>query len=117
MSERSPQAIRRASTAALGRWAKCCAACGVLVPYGGRVGAAWLVTGPALRSRQTAPRGAVGAGCTGVAPISRRLLEILVYGDWKMRAFKPACTYAASQGWLIVEDDVLTLTTAGLEAA
>ena len=38
-------------------------------------------------------------------------------GDWKMPDFKAACTYAASQGWLIVEDDVLTLTTAGLAAA
>ena len=69
--------------------------------------------------------------------IGRRLLEIAVYqksyrvgvkltlddlaetevGDWKMPDFKMACTYAASQGWLIVEDDALTLTTAGLAAA
>ena len=35
-------------------------------------------------------------------------------GDWKMPDFRLACSYAASQGWLIVEDDVLTLTTAGL---
>ncbi len=69
--------------------------------------------------------------------IGRRLLEIVVYGkgcriggtltmddlaeteigDWKMPAFKAACSYAASQGWLIVEDDTLTLTTAGLAAA
>ena len=69
--------------------------------------------------------------------IGRRLLEIVVYdkrcriggtltlddlaetevGDWKMPDFKAACSYAASQGWLIVEDDVLTLTTAGLAAA
>ncbi len=35
-------------------------------------------------------------------------------GDWKMPDFKTACAYAASQGWLIVEDDKLTLTTAGL---
>ena len=28
-----------------------------------------------------------------------------------------ACTYAVSQGWLIVQDDGLTLTTAGLAAA
>ena len=68
----------------------------------------------------------------------RRLLEIVVYekrcriggtltlddlaetsevGDWKMPDFKAACSYAASQGWLIVQDDVLTLTTAGLAAA
>jgi hypothetical protein len=70
--------------------------------------------------------------------LGRRLLEIVVYGkgcriggkltqddlaeaseigDWKMPDFKGACAYAASQGWLIVEDDVLTLTTAGLGAA
>ena len=69
--------------------------------------------------------------------IGRRLLEIVVYdkccriggtlslddlaeteiGDWKMPQFRAACSYAASQGWLIVEDDVLTLTTAGLAAA
>ena len=66
----------------------------------------------------------------------RRLLEIIVYeksyriggklsvndiaeteiGDWKMPDFKAACAYAASQGWLMVEDDVLTLTTAGMRA-
>ncbi len=69
--------------------------------------------------------------------LGRRLLEILVYdercriggtltldylteteiGDWKMPAFRAACSYAVSQGWLIVEDNVLTLTTAGLAAA
>ena len=70
--------------------------------------------------------------------IGRRLLRIVVYdkrcriggkltvndlvetsevGDWKMPAFKMACAYAASQGWLIIQDDVLTLTTAGLAAA
>ena len=38
-------------------------------------------------------------------------------GDWKMPHFKAACSYAVSQGWLIVQDDVLTLTTAGLAAA
>ena len=69
--------------------------------------------------------------------IGRRLLEIVVYdkccriggsltlndlvetsevGDWKMPDFK-AASYPASQGWLIVRDDVLTLTTAGLAAA
>jgi hypothetical protein len=31
-----------------------------------------------------------------------------------MPDFKAACSYAASRGWLIVQDDVLTLTTAGL---
>ena len=69
--------------------------------------------------------------------IGRRLLDIVVYdkrcriggtltlddlteteiGDWKMPDFRAACSYAASQGWLIVEDDTLTLTTAGLAAA
>ena len=74
---------------------------------------------------------------TAEETLCRRLLEIVVYdkccriggtltmddlaetevGDWKMPDFKAACAYAASQGWLIVEDDVLTLTTAGLAAA
>ena len=68
--------------------------------------------------------------------MGRRLLEIVVYdnrcrsgtrtlddlaeteiGDWKMPQFKAACAYAASQGWLVVEDDTLMLTTAGLGAA
>ena len=70
--------------------------------------------------------------------IGRKLLQVIVYrescriggklsvddlvetseiGDWKMPDFKMACSYAASQGWLIVEDDGLTLTTAGLAAA
>jgi len=68
--------------------------------------------------------------------LGRRLVEIIVYeksyrigeklslddiaeteiGDWKMPHFKVACSYAASQGWLIVKDDVLTLTTAGTRA-
>jgi hypothetical protein len=70
--------------------------------------------------------------------LGRRLLEIVVYdkacrisatltlddlvdasevGDWKMPDFRAACAYSASQGWLIVENDTLTLTTAGLAAA
>ncbi len=70
--------------------------------------------------------------------MGRRLLEIVVYekccrvgatlflddlaetsevGDWKMPDFKMACSYAVSQGWLIVRDDTVTLTTAGLAAA
>jgi hypothetical protein len=70
--------------------------------------------------------------------IGRKLLDVLVYGrssrvgdkltlddlvetseigDWKMPDIKMACTYAASQGWLVVEDGVLTLTTAGLAGA
>jgi hypothetical protein len=34
-----------------------------------------------------------------------------------MSHFRAACAYAASQGWLIVSNDTLTLTTAGLAAA
>jgi hypothetical protein len=34
-----------------------------------------------------------------------------------MPYFTLACAYAASQGWLIVAGDTLTLTTAGLAAA
>jgi hypothetical protein len=69
--------------------------------------------------------------------IARRLLEIVVYdqgcriggrlslndlaetdvGDWTMPDFKAASAYAASQGWLVVGNDCLTLTTAGLRAA
>ena len=67
----------------------------------------------------------------------RRLLDVVVYdkccqiggtlnlddlaeteiGDWAMPDFRAACGYAACQGWLIVQDDVVTLTTAGLRAA
>jgi hypothetical protein len=71
------------------------------------------------------------------AQAGRRLLRIVVYdnlcrigdkltldefaetsdiGDWKMPAFKMACTYAVSRGWLVVSNDALTLTTAGLAA-
>ncbi len=45
------------------------------------------------------------------------LVETSEIGDWKMPDFKAACTYAVSQGWPIVADDTLTLTTAGLAAA
>ena len=38
-------------------------------------------------------------------------------GDWTMPNFRAACAYAASQGWLIVQDDAVTLTTARLAAA
>ena len=44
------------------------------------------------------------------------LAETSEVGDWKMSDFRTACTYAASRGWLIVENDVLTLTAAGLAA-
>jgi hypothetical protein len=66
--------------------------------------------------------------------IGRRLLRIVVYdkqcriggmltlddlaeteiGDWLMPEFKTACSCATSQDWLIVSDDMLTLTTARL---
>ena len=70
--------------------------------------------------------------------LGRQLLDVLVYAkrcriggsvtvddlvetsesrDWKMPDFRMSCVYAASQGWLVVQDDVLTLTTAGLAAA
>jgi hypothetical protein len=70
--------------------------------------------------------------------IGRRLLDVIVYGkscrigdkvilddlaetsevgDWKMPDFKMACTYAASQGWLVIEGGTLILTTAGSAAA
>jgi len=69
--------------------------------------------------------------------LGRQLLEIIVYrrncrigshvsmddleateiGDWSMPDFRAACAYSASQGWLIVQNDLLTLTTAGLAAA
>jgi hypothetical protein len=83
-------------------------------------------------------------GSAGTVPANRhrkqfgrRLLEIVVYnkrcriggtltlddlaeseiGDWKMPAFRSACSYAGSHGWLVVHHDTLTLTTAGLAAA
>ena len=69
--------------------------------------------------------------------MARRLLEIVVYdkccriggtltlddlaeteiGHWTMLDFRAASSYAASQGWLVVGNDGLTLTTAGLRAA
>jgi hypothetical protein len=72
-----------------------------------------------------------------VETIGKRLVEIIVYdvrcqiggtlslddlaetevGDWTMPSFRAACAYAAAQGWLIVQDDAVTLTTAGLRAA
>jgi hypothetical protein len=45
------------------------------------------------------------------------LAKTSAIGDWTKPDFRTACSYAASQGWLIVEDDVLTLTVAGLTAA
>ena len=45
------------------------------------------------------------------------LAETSEVGDWNMSEYRAACGYAASQGWLTVEGDTLTLTTAGLAAA
>jgi hypothetical protein len=71
-------------------------------------------------------------------PIARKLLDVIVYhkgcrigdkltlddliettevGDWKMSVFETARTYAVAQGWLVVEGNSMTLTTAGLAAA
>ena len=44
-------------------------------------------------------------------------LEVTEIGDWKMPEFRSACGYAASQGWLVVVNDTVTLTTAGMAAA
>jgi hypothetical protein len=70
--------------------------------------------------------------------LGRRLLEIVVYGkccriggsltlddlaatsevgDWKTSVFEAARTYAAAQGWLVIEGDSMRLTTAGSAAA
>jgi hypothetical protein len=38
-------------------------------------------------------------------------------GDWTMPNFRVATAYATAQGWIVVQDDALTLTTAGLRAA
>ena len=35
----------------------------------------------------------------------------------RLPQFRAACGYVASQGWLIAQNDVVTLTTAGLAAA
>ena len=45
------------------------------------------------------------------------LAETSEIGDWKMPDLSTAGTYAVCQGWLIVQEDMLTLTTAGLGAA
>ena len=70
--------------------------------------------------------------------IGRKLLDIIVYGkscrigaklnvddladtseigDWKMPDFKLACSFAAAQGWLVIDGNTLTLTVAGSAAA
>ena len=68
--------------------------------------------------------------------MARRLMEIIIYrrgcrvgetlslddlaeteiGDWTMPQFRDASAYAASQGWVVAQDDVLRLTVAGLRA-
>ena len=45
------------------------------------------------------------------------LVETTEIGDWKMPDFKSACADGTAQGWLIIEGDTLTLTTAGFAAA
>jgi hypothetical protein len=71
-------------------------------------------------------------------PIARKLLGAIVYdkgcrvgdkltlddliettdiGDWKMSVFETARTYAAAQGWLVIEGESMGLTTAGSAAA
>jgi hypothetical protein len=54
---------------------------------------------------------------SGASVTGDDLVETSEIGDWKMPDFRTACVYAASQGWLIVQGGVLTLTTAGLAAA
>jgi hypothetical protein len=44
------------------------------------------------------------------------LIETTDIGDWKKSVFETARTYAASQGWLVIEGDTLMLTTAGSAA-
>ena len=45
------------------------------------------------------------------------LVETSEVGVWEKPAFKAGLAYASSHGWMIVEDDTLALTTAGLAAA
>jgi hypothetical protein len=53
----------------------------------------------------------------GATLILDDLVDTSEVGDWKMPDFRMACSYAASQGWLIVQDDTLTLTIAGSATA
>ena len=71
-------------------------------------------------------------------PIARKLLDVFVYdkgcrvgdkltlvdliettdvGDWNMAVFETARSYAAAQGWFVIEGDDMRLTTAGAAAA
>ena len=45
------------------------------------------------------------------------LIETTDIGDCKMSAFESARAYAAAQGWLVIEDGGMRLTTAGSAAA
>jgi hypothetical protein len=77
----------------------------------------------ASRNQRQSPGGCCRSRCTtsdagiGGTLTLDELAETSEVGDWKMPAFKAACAYAVSQGWLVVEDDALTLTTAGSAAA
>ena len=92
-------------------------------------------------AQQNSARGRISRkrpGAQTAEAIGRRLLDVIVYGkscrigdkvilndlaetsevgDWRMPDFKMACTYAASQGWLVIEGNTLMLTTAGSAAA
>jgi hypothetical protein len=93
-------------------------------------------THPPKRGHYRSAKGHTDARTT--ATIARKLLDVIVYhkhsrigdmltlddlietsdiGDWKMSDFEMARNYAAAQGWLIIEGDRLTLTTAGSAAA
>jgi hypothetical protein len=84
------------------------------------------------------PTGTVRGDRKAAEAIGRKLLDVIVYGkssrigdklnvddlagtseigDWKMPDFKLACSYAAAQGWLVIDGDTLTLTVAGSAAA
>ena len=56
-------------------------------------------------------------GCRIGGKLSLDDLTETEIGDWMMPQFRAACSYAESQRWLIIQDDVLTRTTAGLAAA
>ena len=56
-------------------------------------------------------------GCRIGGTLSLDDLDATDIGDWKMSDYKAACAYAVSQGWLVIENDTLMLTTAGLAAA
>jgi hypothetical protein len=58
-----------------------------------------------------------GQNCRVGSKLTLDDLEATEVGDWSMPDFRAACAYAASQGWLTVQSDLLTLTTAGLAAA